>query len=205
MPSILVFWRRALFISVWIALVLAGFWRLLDYSGTPGEAARTQLRWPAASSLVRSNSSTLVIFAHPHCPCSRATVGELERLMPHIHGKVAPRVVFFKPKDKSESWVKGALWKKAEAIPGVQTVLDEDGLEASRFGARTSGQTFLYDARGKLVFHGGITPERGHMGDSDGREAILQFAAIGETRISSTPAFGCSLEKPEPATAESQQ
>ncbi len=50
---------------------------------------------------------------------------------------------------------------------------DDDGAEAKRFGAETSGQTLLYDERGTLAFSGGITGSRGHAGDNAGRASLL--------------------------------
>jgi hypothetical protein len=192
-----------LFLAAWGVLLGGGFWRLLGYANTPGESAQASVRWPVVTSLTRDLAQpTLVVFAHPHCPCSEATVGELERLMPKLFGKVKSLVVFYQPKSKSEAWVTEALWKKAQAIPGVQTVLDQDGVEAKRFGAKTSGQVFLYDSNGGLVFQGGITPQRGHMGDSDGRLAILSLVETGTTKISAAPVFGCALRNPERAIAE---
>lgn len=193
---------RFLLLVGWFVLVGGGFWKLFVYANTPGVQAMAAPMWPSATSLERDpNLATLVIFAHPHCPCSEASLGELERLMPHIRDKVKNLVVFYKPKSRSESWVEEALWKKAQEIPGVQTVLDEGGVEAERFGAQTSGQVFLYDKKGALVFRGGITPARGHMGDSDGRNAILSFVSTGDSKLSSTPVFGCSLKNPERAIA----
>jgi hypothetical protein len=75
-------------------------------------------------------------------------------------------------------------------------VHDHDGVEARRFGAATSGQVILYDARGTLLFSGGITPARGHSGDSTGRDAILALLIDGSSEASETPVFGCSLFDP---------
>lgn len=194
--------RYALLFSVWTILLGVGFWKLLKYSNTPGETANSSTTWPTSTKINHDPQlSTLIIFAHPHCPCSDATIGELERLVPHIQGKVKSIVVFFKPKNKTEEWAKDSLWEKARSIPGVKTMIDEDGVEAGFFGAKTSGQTFLYDHVGNLIFQGGITPERGHMGDSDGRLAILKFAADEDKSKSSTPVFGCSIRNPERALA----
>lgn len=197
------YWRQVLLLTVWATLLAGGFWKLFTYANTPGASAQTNRQWPAESFLARDlSTSTLVIFAHPRCPCSAATVGELERLLPHIQGKVKTFVVFVKPKSKSLEWARESLWNRVKAIPGIQTLLDENGIEAARFGARTSGQTLLYDLKGNLVFRGGITPERGHMGDSEGRNAILQFIETGVITQSTASVFGCSLRNPERATRE---
>lgn len=195
-------------VPLWVLLLGVGFWQLLSYANTPGKAARLLQQWPETTRIVRNPTmSTLLLFAHPRCPCSEASVGELERLMPKIQDSVQSIVVFFKPKNKSEEWAKERLWKKAEAIPGVQVILDEGGAEAEHFAAETSGQTFLYDKNGNLAFSGGITPERGHMGDSDGRNAILSLVAThfsevgGKMPVTSTPVFGCSIKNPERSLA----
>lgn len=183
---------------IWGVVVIFGFSILLKYSNTPGESAISTIAWPKTSLLTKdANRSSLAIFVHPQCPCSKATIGELERLVPHIYNQTNINVVFYKPQSKTESWVKGSLWQKAASIPHVNMIIDNEGSEAIKFGAKTSGQTFLFSQDEKLVFSGGITPSRGHMGDSLGRAAILSFVLDGNTKISSAPVFGCSLVRPE--------
>lgn len=198
--------KNRLFLVLWILSVSIGFWQLFIYANTPGEPATASLYWPAQTKISRDNHlPTLIMFVHPYCSCSIASIGELERLMPHIHGKVKSYVVFFKPKNKSEEWAKESLWKKSTAIPGVLALLDEEGGEANIFGVKTSGQIFLYDKKGQLLFQGGITPERGHMGDNDGRSEILSFfekEKIGNRKDSKTSVFGCSLKNPKRGIAE---
>jgi hypothetical protein len=190
----------AIALSTWIAVIGFGFSQLYVYSHTPGAPARPRSNWPEQALISRSlTGATLMVFLHPNCPCSVATVGELERLVSHTVGRLETHVFFFKPKSKSEGWAKERLWSRVAAIPGVTPHLDEDGQNAERFGARTSGQVFLYDRSGKLAFQGGITPERGHMGDSVGREAILAFIESGIVPTSQSSVFGCSIRNPERA------
>ena len=81
----------------------------------------------------------------------------------------------------------------AARIPGVELRVDLGGKEATLFNAKTSGQVFLYDASGALRFDGGITPARGHEGDSDGKAAVLAVLAGGGPERTSTAVFGCEL------------
>ena len=193
---------RVILVGTWAVVLGTGFWRLFSYANRPGESANSGARWPAATKLVRDSATpTVLLFAHPQCPCSQASVGELERLIPHIREKARVMIVFFKPRGRSDEWAKDSLWRKASNIPGVQTLLDEDGIESNRFGAKTSGQVLLFDTQGLLVFRGGITSERGHMGDSPGRNAILAFLQVGKSTVSETPVFGCSLRNPERTVA----
>jgi hypothetical protein len=132
------------------------------------------------------------MFAHPRCPCSRASVAEFAELMAGCGDRVTARVLFYKPKDSADDWARSDTWRSALSIPGVGVAEDEDGVEASRFGAETSGSAVLYDATGKLLFSGGITATRGQRGATDGCRAIL--ALLEKTPApEKTPVFGCPI------------
>jgi hypothetical protein len=139
------------------------------------------------------------MIVHPHCPCSRASVGELARIMAVCQGWAAARVLFVKPAGFEPDWVRTDLWDSAAAIPGVEVVRDDDGRMARGFGAKTSGDTLLFDAKGELLFHGGITEARGHWGDSSGQAAIIALVgaqkspADERTASVDTLVFGCPL------------
>jgi hypothetical protein len=74
---------------------------------------------------------------------------------------------------------------------------DREGADARLFGAFTSGQTFLYNPGGRLLFNGGITASRGHSGDNIGRDGIVALLHGGTFAQNVTPAFGCSLKGDE--------
>ena len=102
-------------------------------------------------------------------------------------------MVFVKPPDFSQDWVKTDLYTNALRIPGVQIMIDDGGQEAKIFHTEVSGQVMLYDQFGKLVFSGGITSSRGHQGDNDGQDAIIAFLTKGVMTKKQTPFFGCVL------------
>src|SRR5437762_13408102 len=80
----------------WLCAVTAGLAILWRYAGTPGPAAAAPARWPIASRLRPDLlRPTLVMFVHPHCPCSRASMSELALVMAHTQDRVASHVVFF--------------------------------------------------------------------------------------------------------------
>lgn len=137
--------------------------------------------------------ATLIMLAHPHCPCTRASIGELALLMAHAQGRVNAYVLFLKPQGFTDDWEKSDLWRSAAEIPGVSVLKDEGGVEAARFHAATSGQTVLYDATGRLLFSGGITGGRGHSGDNAGRSAITALLNEGEAEQAETAVYGCPL------------
>jgi len=133
------------------------------------------------------------MFAHPHCPCTRASLGELERLLAQAPGRLSAHVVFLKLAETPADWEKTDLWRKASSITGVTVYVDQAGKEAQRFHAETSGQTLLYDSTGNLRFQGGITFARGHAGDNPGRTALQELLREGHSNQVKTPVFGCAL------------
>jgi hypothetical protein len=112
--------------------------------------------------------------------------------MTQAQGRVTAYAVFVKPEGASDDWDQTDLWQSAVSIPGVNAVVD-DGSEAHRFHALTSGQTVVYDADGNLIFSGGITASRGHSGDNAGRSAIVSMLNSGQGERTETSVFGCSL------------
>jgi hypothetical protein len=84
----------------------------------------------------------------------------------------------------------------------VTVIQDEDGLEARRFHATTSGHAIVYDARASLLFTGGITASRGHSGDNEGRSAIVSLLTEGVAERKETLTFGCSLYDPNSVCTE---
>jgi hypothetical protein len=182
-------------IGAWLAAVLSGFAWLSSYKATPGAIApESPSRWPVDSVIRRDpDRATLVMFAHPRCPCTRASVSELARLMGRLPGRLAARVVFLRPADVTEGWERTDLWRTVSTIPGAVALRDDDGAEAARFGAATSGFTLVYDADGRLLFRGGLTASRGHEGDSFGQRRVVSLLTTGAADRSDSPVFGCAL------------
>lgn len=182
---------------LWILLVGAGLWWFNQENFKPGATGSPESRWPADAQLAAAprHGHTLVLALHPECPCSRATVEELGVLLAATGDRLQARVLMVQYADLHRPAEQSALWKQAAALPGVVLQADLDGLESRRFAIATSGDTRLYDADGRLVFHGGITASRGHSGPNPGVDMIrsLVLATGGDATLSSTPVFGCSL------------
>jgi hypothetical protein len=193
-------WTAALLMStlVWFVACFIGFKALFDYGQAPGPPAVLPTQWPTKSKLqIKPNRPTLVMFVHPKCPCTRASIGELAELMAHAPKDLTVYVVFLLPSGYSEDWAKSDLWRSAAAIPGVRCALDRDGSEASLFHANTSGQVATYDAAGHLLFSGGLTPSRGHFGDSAGMDSALASVSCPTSKSSNSAVFGCPLFAPD--------
>jgi len=182
---------------LWLSIAVGGVFHLTQYENTPAdENVSYPLIFPPESRIGRdANRVTLLFFAHPKCPCTRASIRELSRLMTLVNGDLQAYVIFSKPADESEEWTATDLRTNAEAIPNVRVLIDENERETNIFNAQTSGLTLLYDRDGRLRFDGGITASRGHEGDNAGSRAIFEIITKDAVKTGETAVYGCSLHK----------
>jgi hypothetical protein len=180
----------------WLVAVGWGMWRLADYSLAPGAQGAAPIDWPADTALTRDSAKfTAVVALHPECPCSKATVEELDSIVAQTAGRLRVHALFVDLPGLPGPVEKSDLWQRASRIRGIDVRRDPAGAETRRFGARTSGETRLYSADGHLRFSGGITAARGHVGDNPGQAAIVSLIAHQTSAATPirTPVFGCAL------------
>jgi len=184
--------RSAIATGMWGICVCVGTIVMVRYQLTPGSAATPP---KAYLQVAKSPKANLMVFLHPQCACSRATVSELSKILTLEKGAFQTTLYFYRPSKESDSWCKETnLWHEANRIPGTTLKIDSDGKIAKSFGARCSGQVLLYSADvGKLVFSGGITSSRGNEGESVGEDVILQYAHSGKCSVPTTPVYGCAI------------
>lgn len=193
-------WSLRLVVGLWTFLLSGSVVALIKYSGKPGAPAEVLKQWPVKTALgPLKEKPILAVFLHPHCPCSRATLNELDRLLPSMFGKVDVRLVFIQPDGRDLEWVHSSLWKKAIALPGVQVLIDPRGSEIDRFGPKVSGHTMFFESTGKLIFSGGLTPSRGHGGDSPGHDFLLGWMDGKRPEPLLSSIFGCGLKEASPS------
>ncbi len=188
-------------LAAWLLLGAWGAARTLAADFVPGETGAMPTRWPADAGLPGPDGRPLLlVFLHPQCPCSRATLDELARLLAETEG--APRVLVpvLEPRSAAGSWLDTDVVRQARGLSGVEVVPDPDGRLASRFGVLTSGQALLYGRDSKLLYAGGLTPGRGHEGQSPGRVAVADLLAGRAPAVRSAPVFGCALRAEAPPT-----
>lgn len=173
-------------LCLWIAAVVAVGAHVAHYVGTPGPATR------APSTAL---ASTVTLYLHPKCVCSRASVQEFRRLLPALAGH---RIrVIYHDQGKGMAWAQSELWTAFEDVPGVERVLDSGGRQTRADGVRTSGHVLAYGPDQRLLFSGGITASRGHEGPSPGGE-LLKKLSPGARQPAATPTFGCDFDKTPP-------
>lgn len=177
---------------LWLGGVAYGMKWLADYSFTPGEAGRPAAAWPGADLAQGAGRFTLVVGLHPECPCSDATLAELDRALLES-GEALEAIVIFNDTVPGASARDSALYRQAVQLPRTRVVCLTSAAELKRFDFRTSGETRLYRPDGKLVFRGGITGSRGHAGDNPGTDAVVRYARAEICGTTATPAFGCAL------------
>jgi hypothetical protein len=193
-PSARTKWAWSSIALAWVIVVLGGMFTIMRYANTPSAKDVAPSAWPKESRLLRSpQQPTLVMFAHPRCPCTRASIAELSKLVTRVSGRLAAHVLFMRPPGVEERWEETDIVRRAREIPGVTTAVDADGREAALFRASTSGETILYGADGRLLFHGGITPSRGHEGDNSGLARVVSLINTGAADQSESAVYGCAL------------
>lgn len=191
-------------ILAWAVAVGISWKMILEYGlkSEPASPDATSLRWPSDTNLVIvPNRPTVVFFVHPKCPCTRASLAELERLwvLRDARANHSPQlivVVTIPPKATSD-WLTTRTVERASNLPGATLAIDPEGRVAQRFGASTSGAVMWFDAAGECRYAGGLTASRGHEGDNLGRSSLERLLRGATQPVSSIPALGCKLCLPK--------
>ena len=185
-------------VSAWLLLALFALGWTEKTDGLAGRAAHPPVRLQTvhlqklALAALDPSKPTLIMLVHPQCPCSRASLTELNRLAALRPNKANLCVLFLRPAGCPEAFADTDLRRQAQAIPGALVATDDKGDAARRFGAATSGETVLYAADGRLLFHGGLTGSRGHEGDNPGLSAVTAWLR-GEAAPAAAPVYGCPM------------
>jgi len=191
-------------LALWLVVVLGAFGMVWRYKTDPGATGAAPTTWPRESKLVpTTDKANLVLFAHPQCPCTRASMAELALLAVQLGDHAQIHVVLVRPKGTEAGFEEGTVAERAAAIKGARVIVDVDGVEAERFGAKTSGAAVLYTRSRHLAFSGGLTTARGHEGHGPAQDRIISVVK-GDAKkpFETAPTFGCELEEPRTASIE---
>lgn len=180
--------------SIWLLAISAGMGWWIVHDRTPGASAATGNSWPSNASMVLSEQTgTVIMFVHPHCPCTRASLAKLDSALAACAQKPRVYVVVSPIERDASKTLASANYRRAEQITGAVCIIDDDRRAQARFGAATSGQVVYFDSRGDLKFSGGLTAERGGMAPGGVEQQFV--AAVRDTAPSLVlaPVFGCPL------------
>lgn len=188
-------WLQIRWLLAPLLLGCAGMLALGAYEGTPAREQAAPRQWPTTTALkLAPKQPTVLMFVHPHCPCTLASVEQLLDVLAR-HAARATLVVY-EPADAAPVWAHGALWQLATQHPDrVQLVRDPDARLAQDFQASTSGMCLVYGTDERLRFAGGLTINRGHRGANEGLQTLAQaLADPADARAPQQfPVFGCAL------------
>ena len=181
--------------------IVAGTWCLTDYANRPGrqgEIAETfSLEWAASEWSLDQDfddkKCTLVLFYHPHCPCTKATARCLQRLFTRFDDRPNFVAVAYCPDIEDDVWIESTLTSSLRELGPSHIVIDRDGRCCRRFGVFTSGHAIIYDVGGSLVFSGGITPGRGHEGHSSAASDLVAKVNGRSGEVNHWPVYGCTI------------
>jgi hypothetical protein len=174
-------WSVAL--TAWATALVFSFHLATSWDFKPGPGA---VRRPKPS--VGTREPLLIVVLHSQCPCSLATVENLIDLPGSVLAHLKIHLVFTGPDPRNSP-----VDSRARVLENVEREYSDEADVLARFGAQTSGQAYLYNRRGDLVFTGGLTDSRGHEGESSGVSAIQRTVA-GQPCAPGAPVFGCALQ-----------
>lgn len=193
-----------------------GFGILLDYESSAGVSRSAPARWPSKVSIEKqeieriAGRRTLLFFAHPACPCTKASFEVLARVLSRAANTTVHVILYIdEAAGLGREWAAGQARDSIDRIPGARVHFDDQGALAREFGARTSGHALLYDFEGELVFEGGVTAARGSVVDSAGASALLSKIFESKNMDSltgrvSSPVFGCPIISDQGSCVEKQ-
>ena len=183
-------------ILLWGVTAGFGFGLLGAYHATPGRAGSPPDRWPPGTPVPLDRTlPTLLIFIHPRCPCSTASLAELDRVAARCRGRFAGHLIAYQPEGPADG--PDQIEGRSKVSPaGLMLRSDPGGREAMRFGVETSGHVLLFDPSGRRLFSGGITGSRGHQGDNPGMDDLIAMIQGLPTGSGTSPVFGCPVAHP---------
>jgi len=139
----------------------------------------------------------VVVFMCNHCPYVRAKMPALIKLQSKFFGKVTfVGVNSNDPNYQGEGFENMKKFAK-EFNMNFRYLMDDSQKVARSFGAVCTPDPFLFDASGKLVYHGRIDSAAGMETTSNGdvMEGMINKTLAGEpVKDTFLPATGCSIK-----------
>jgi hypothetical protein len=147
-----------------------------------------------AKELAQGAPLTVLVFFSRECHCLKAHDGRLRDLYAAYH----PRGVAFAMIDSEARATPevDAAEARARAYP-FPILLDRGARVAAALGARYASYSVVVNAKGRVLYRGGIDSDQTHLRDSSTaylREALDDLLAGDPLRRPATEALGCSLE-----------
>ncbi len=148
---------------------------------------------------VTGKAGTLVVFTCNHCPWAKGW----ERRMADLGNTYAKKklgVVWINANDpgpNEEDSYAGTQTRAKELGLAFPYVIDETSAVAKAFGASVTPEAFLFDARGKLAYHGTIDDNRKEPDKVEKRylqDALDAVVAGKVPAVAETKSLGCGIK-----------
>jgi peroxiredoxin len=149
---------------------------------------------PLDMSKAQGKKATVLIFVSTQCPVSN---GYNERMTALAQDYLGKGVVFVGLNaNREETPDEIADHAKKHGLP-FPVLKDVHNVQADAFGAKVTPEAYLYDADGKLRYHGRIDDDRAgsNVQSKDLKNAIEAVLSGKEVAVSETKAFGCTIKR----------
>lgn len=117
----------------------------------------------------KENKWKFLMFAHIYCPCTKASIVEFDKLSRKYNFE--PLIVFdyISEKEISENNFVNEFQSNKHLAENLKInyIIDYQSKIIKQHKITTSGFTVLYDNLHNVIYTGGVTPYRGHVGESD--------------------------------------
>lgn len=147
----------------------------------------------------KGEHGTLVVFTCNSCPWARAWQGRIAQIA-NTYAKRGVGVLVVNSNDPKVAAVDGfdGMKQRAKQIGlEVPYVVDATSDVARAFGATRTPEAFLFDASGKLVYHGTVDDNAHHPDQVKKhylQDALQAVVAGHKVETAETKAFGCSIK-----------
>ncbi|UUO05231.1 hypothetical protein M4951_17835 [Blastopirellula sp. J2-11] len=198
-------WTLSAIFVGWGVAICAAWWSMTAYSYQIDGEAQSIAAWPSDSNLTLADDRpTVLLFLHPRCPCSAASLTELEQAISDTPAARKPRVLVIAtvPTQYDDQWTGASNVERGKRLPNASVVFDIGGVESNKFGVASSGHVMAFASSGDLLFTGGVTESRGHAGNNVGRASLVNALTGAAFPTAKPPVFGCRLCLPEPSSRE---
>lgn len=148
---------------------------------------------------VAGEKGTLVVFTCNHCPFAKAWEGRIVALGNEFSGRGVGVVAINSndPRVAADDGYESMQARAREKGYGFPYAVDATSGVARAFGATRTPEIFLFDAGGKLVYHGAVDDDSEDAAAVDKhylRDALDALVAGKPIPLAETKALGCSIK-----------
>jgi peroxiredoxin len=146
---------------------------------------------------IKGEKGTLVVFSCLHCPFAQAWEARIVKLANGCHAQAIGAIMINSNDPKVAGDTFEAMKKRAKKS-GYEFpyAVDATSDVARAFGASKTPEVFLFDAEGKLVYHGAVddNSKENNVNTHYLKDALDALVAGKELQVKETKAVGCGIK-----------